>query len=196
MAIAGKSGRSAAGEATLPEVHMPPPFSDHRTRTCSFAPGFVSDGVGPFDQASTISFVAPAPLGAPLAMSTVGNEPSRAPATPSFVRSPDSGSRSPVMVKCVTTCAGRSNVLPPLNERTMKIASVLVFGSPPSQNTYNVPLLSVLTAQSWRPPSVPLFTDGDSCLLRQVSPPSDELLTTIGSGKPPFSWLRKAASQT
>src|ERR671934_334299 len=72
IAIAGKSGRSLPGEATPPEVHVRPWFSDHMTRTCSFGPGCVSDGVGPFDHASTISSVAPAPVGAPFAMSTVG----------------------------------------------------------------------------------------------------------------------------
>src|SRR5207248_131000 len=59
MATAGKSGRSTAGEAIPPEVQVPPPLSDDRTFTCSFAPGLLSDGVGPFAHASTISFVAP-----------------------------------------------------------------------------------------------------------------------------------------
>src|SRR5919199_6301274 len=78
-ATAGKSGRSLAGEAMPPELHERPWFRDQSTRTCSFGPGCVSDGVGPFDHASRISSVAPAPVGAPLATSTVGNEPSRAP---------------------------------------------------------------------------------------------------------------------
>src|ERR671936_1927526 len=76
IAIAGKSGRSLAGEATPADVQERPWFSDHMTRACSFGPGCVSDGVGPFDHASTISSVAPAPVGAPFAMSTVGKEPS------------------------------------------------------------------------------------------------------------------------
>src|SRR5256714_13771545 len=58
IAIAGKSGRSLAGEATPPELHERPWFVDHKTRTCSFGPGLVSDGVGPFDHARTISSVA------------------------------------------------------------------------------------------------------------------------------------------
>src|SRR5919204_2067531 len=53
IAIAGKSGRSIGGEATPADVQLWPWFSDHITRTCSFGPGLVSDGVGPFDQAST-----------------------------------------------------------------------------------------------------------------------------------------------
>src|SRR5919206_2036938 len=38
IATAGKSGRSLAGEATAPGVHVRPPFRDHSTRTCSFGP--------------------------------------------------------------------------------------------------------------------------------------------------------------
>src|SRR5438477_12428342 len=63
IAIAGKSGRSLAGEATPDEVHVPPPLVDVMTLACSFGPGCVSEGVGPFDQASTISSVASAPVG-------------------------------------------------------------------------------------------------------------------------------------
>src|SRR5207249_10161641 len=114
--MGGRPGRLLGGDATQPEFRLCPPFVGHSPRTCSFGPGFVSDGVGPSAQPSTISSVASAPVGAPLAMSTVGNEPSRAPVTPSNVRSPDSGSRSPVVSKCVTTVAGRTNVLPPSND--------------------------------------------------------------------------------
>src|SRR2546423_5981401 len=58
IAIAGKSGLSVAGEATPPDVQFSPPFRDVSTRTCSLSPGFVSEGVGPFDHASTIWSVA------------------------------------------------------------------------------------------------------------------------------------------
>src|SRR5919109_2598324 len=54
IAIAGKSGRSLAGDATPDVVHESPPVVDVITCTCSFGPGCVSDGVGPFDHASTI----------------------------------------------------------------------------------------------------------------------------------------------
>ena len=53
----------------------------------------------------------------------------------------------------------------------------------------------MLTAQSWRPLIVELFTACETWRVIQVSPPSDDELTTIGSGSPPFSWLRKAALQ-
>ena len=77
-----------------------------------------------------------------------------------------------------------------------KIAGVLVCWSIPFQKTYSVPWLSVLTAQSWRPPIWPLLTACESCVVLQWSPPSEDALSTIGSGKPPRSWLRKAALQT
>src|SRR3954447_444144 len=106
IAIAGKSGRSLAGEATPPEVQLLPRVLEYRTRACSF--GWpTSVGVGPSVHASTISSVASAPVGAPLAMSRVGNEPSRAPATPSLVK-PPTGSEIPDVTKCVTIRAGRS----------------------------------------------------------------------------------------
>src|SRR5262249_32415788 len=109
IAIAAKSGRSLGGDASGPGVHVLPWSVDHRTRARSFGPGRASDGVGPFDHASTISSVAPAPVGAPFAMSTVGNVPSRAPATPSNVRSPETGSRIPVWSTYVTICADPGN---------------------------------------------------------------------------------------
>src|SRR5262249_58557740 len=134
IAIAGKSGRSSPGDATPDDVHEAPPLVEVITITCSLGPALVSDGVGPFDQASTISFVASDPAGAPFAMSTVGNDPSRAPACPSNVESPVK-SGIPVETMCVTICAGRTNDRPPSNERAMKIAGVFVCGSPPSQKT-------------------------------------------------------------
>jgi len=134
IAIAGKSGRSPGGEATIGPLHVLPPSVDVKTWTFSFGPGLVLVGVGPSVHASTISSVAPAPVGAPLAMSTVGNEPSRAPACPSKVRSPIA-SGIPAETMCVTTLAGRVKSLPPSEETVMKIASVLVFGSTPSQKT-------------------------------------------------------------
>src|SRR5919204_3035573 len=100
IAIAGKSGRSLAGEATPADVQLTPLLRDHITLTCSFGPGCVSVGVGPFDQARTIWSVAPAPVGAPFAMSTVGNEPSRAPDSPSNDSSPIE-STIPVWSMCV-----------------------------------------------------------------------------------------------
>src|SRR5512132_94734 len=67
MAMAGKSGRSPASEPTTALLHDKP-SSEYLISACSFGPGFWSDGVGPLGHASTISSVAPAPVGAPLAM--------------------------------------------------------------------------------------------------------------------------------
>ena len=135
IAIAGKSGRSVAGEAMPPECHKPPPFFDQSTCTRSFGPGCRSDGVGPCGHASRISLLAVVPNGAPFAIEIVGNEPPRAPAAPSKERPPCSGSGRPVVTIGVTTFGGRWNVLPPSDERVMKIASEPDFESKPSQNT-------------------------------------------------------------
>src|SRR5213596_1797935 len=95
IAIAGKSGRSAAGDATIGPLYEAPRFVDHSTSACSLAIDEPTVGVGPSHQVTTTSSVASAPLGAPLAMSRLGNEPSRAPARPSNVASPEIGSTSP-----------------------------------------------------------------------------------------------------
>src|SRR3954465_10934144 len=135
IAIAGKSGRSVAGDARSPGVHDVPPFFDHSRCTRSFGPGCVSEGVGPCGHASRISSVAFVPNGAPFAIEMVGNDPPRAPAAPSKERPPCSGSGGPVVTIGVTTVAGRWNVLPPSDDRAMKIASEPDFESKPSQNT-------------------------------------------------------------
>jgi hypothetical protein len=109
-------------------------FPSH-TGAVSFGPGLTSDGVGPFAYVSRIQFGAPAPLGAPFATEMLGVTPSRAPPMPSIVLEPEFGSNSPVGVTRVTTRAGRSNVLPPSNERITKIASCRVRVSVPSQTT-------------------------------------------------------------
>src|SRR4051812_2338002 len=116
MAMAGKSGRSLAGEATMGPWYEAPRFVDHSTIACSLGPGADVEGVGPSHHVTTTSSVAPPPVGAPLAMSRVGNEPSRAPATPSKVKSPETGSGSPHWSKCATA-RGFSKVLAPSNER-------------------------------------------------------------------------------
>jgi hypothetical protein len=117
IATAGKSGRSVDGEPSPPESQLLPPVREYSRCTRSFG-WLVLVGVGPSVQASTISSVAPVPNGAPLAMSTVGKEPSRAPATPSLVK-PPTGSKMPDETKCVTIRAGRSKWMPPSNERIM-----------------------------------------------------------------------------
>ena len=62
-----------------------------------------------------IRFVAPAPVGAPLAMSTdgEGERSLRAPPTPSSTQRPIDGSKRLQVSKAVNTAAGRVKVRPP-----------------------------------------------------------------------------------
>src|SRR6266536_1807575 len=59
---------------------------------------------------------------------------------------------------------GRSKVAPPSKERAMKM--VFWKWSPPCQNTYSPPLLSVRSQQSWRPLPVMLVAAGASYVVR------------------------------
>src|SRR3954468_9095543 len=71
---------------------------------------------GPLTYVITIRFVASAPVGAPLAMSTLGAgaRSLRAPATPSMTGRPCTGSRAPGCVTGPATGVGRDQLAPPL----------------------------------------------------------------------------------
>src|SRR5688572_17277222 len=88
IAIAGKSGRSEASAALTGADQVAPRLDETCTNACSFGPGLVLDGVGPSHHVTTIRSVAPAPVGAALAMSMLGKLLVRAPATPSNVKRP------------------------------------------------------------------------------------------------------------
>src|SRR4051812_24560201 len=76
---------------------------------------------GPLTYVITIRFVASAPVGAPLAMSTLGAgaRSLRAPATPSMTGRPCTGSNAPGWFTGPATGVGRLQLLPPLVERDM-----------------------------------------------------------------------------
>src|SRR3954466_4601174 len=88
-ATAGKSGLSPAAAALTGALQCTPLSSDHWTRARSFEPPLWSVGVGPLHHVMTIRFRAPAPVGAPLPMSTLGKLSVRAPATPAKLSRPD-----------------------------------------------------------------------------------------------------------
>src|SRR4051795_4197995 len=75
----------------------------------------------PLTYVMTIRFVASAPVGAPLAMSTLGAgaRSLRAPATPSMTGRPCTGSKAPGWVTGPATGCGLDHVEPPLVERDM-----------------------------------------------------------------------------
>ena len=125
-----------------------------------------------------------------MAMSAVGNVPSRFPATPSNTVSPLTGSVSPAGVNREIS-SGRVNVWPSSNDLACRTAGCLF--TLPSQNTYTTPLLLVRIQQSCRPPVWLLLVAALSWRCVHVVPPSVDRARMIGSGRPCFSWLRNAA---
>src|SRR6266513_2513370 len=98
----------------------------------------------------TIRLVASDPVGAPFAMSTLGAgaRSLRAPATPSIVGRPRTGSKSPGWVTGPATGRGLSQLLPPSNERDISSNDWCPSDETvPTPKTYAVPLLSVRTVQ-------------------------------------------------
>src|SRR4051812_13233348 len=137
-----KSGRSPLSSTGTGLVQLVPPFAESCTRACSWL-----SPAEPSDQPSAILSVAPAPVGAPLAISRLGNELVRAPAMPSneIERTPSNAPTS------VTLAIVRPFVkeVPPLPE----VASLNTdcFWWESSQTAETVPLLSVRIEQPCRP---------------------------------------------
>src|SRR5918912_2655180 len=82
-------GRSPGSDAVTGPCHVAPPSSDHVSCVV-----FALTSLSESDHASTISFVAPAPVGAPFAISMLGaaERSVRAPANPSITQRPYTGS--------------------------------------------------------------------------------------------------------
>src|SRR6266542_4219843 len=94
--------------------------------------------------------VASAPVGAPLAMSTLGAgaRSLRAPAMPSIVGRPSTGSNTPGCVTGPATGTAFDHVDPPLNERDISSKALCPCDDTvPTPKTYAVPSLSVRTVQ-------------------------------------------------
>src|SRR5690348_8857062 len=147
----------------------------------------------------TMRSVAPAPVGAPFAMSTLGAgaRSLRAPATPS-ITAPTSGSNTPGWVTGPETGVAFDQLVPPSVDFDISSkASWPCDETVPTPNTYAVPSLVVRTVH----PSVgfrwPLFAAGVICCWVQVVPPSCETPTNSGAGAALglFSWPRNDAQQ-
>src|SRR5438309_7984482 len=89
--------------------HDAPPSADSLKYTCGVS-------MLPLTYVMTIRLVASAPVGAPLAMSTLGAgaRSLRAPATPSMTGRPRTGSKTPGWVTGPATGVGLDHVPPPL----------------------------------------------------------------------------------
>src|SRR3954462_186227 len=155
---------------------------------------------GPLTYVITIRFVASAPVGAPLAMSTLGAgaRSLRAPATPSITGLPCTGSKTPGWSTGPATARGRLHFEPPSSEVDMNSNGCLPPDTfVPTPKTYARPWLSVRIVQ----PSIGLrwlllaAEEIGRCL--QVLPPSCDTATCSGAGTAlPFSWPLNAAQQT
>src|SRR5690242_17862745 len=148
----------------------------------------------------TIRLVASAPVGAPLAMSTLGAgaRSLRAPAMPSIVGRPRTGSNAPGWFTGPATATGADHEPPPLVDAD--ISSKLwceADETVPMPNTYAVPSLEVRTVQPSSGLRWPLFAAAPTGWTLHVSPPSLETPTCIWAGAAlPFSMPTKLAQQT
>src|SRR4051794_32154537 len=127
------NGRSPASDAVSGALHVDPPSSDQLSCVV-FALMFPSLSA----HASTISFVAPIPVGAPFAMSTLGaaERSVLAPAKPSMTHRPYTGSVSKHgSVICRRTCIFVHD-LPPSNDLNSTWNPCV--GSPTSVGFWNI----------------------------------------------------------
>src|SRR6266516_3001005 len=153
----------------------------------------------PSAHASTISFVASAPVGDPFAMLTLGEAARsfRAPAIPSSTQRPMTGS----MWKHGSTTSSNGvafvQLLPPsvdVNMTCWLCVGSENGGANRSPKMYAVPVESVRTVQPEMPKPLALLLFGSvpagaSCFESQVDPPSPESRTVNGTGAFAFWWL-------
>src|SRR3954454_22734321 len=146
---------------------------------------------GPLTYVMTIRSVASAPVGAPLAMSTLGAgaRSLRAPATPSITGRPCTGSIAPGWFTGPATGCGFDQRAPPSVDCDMNSNGCFPPGTDvPTPNTYAVPRLSVRMVQPSSGLRWELFAAAVIWRARHVSPPSCETATTSGAGAAlPFS---------
>src|SRR5919198_3524862 len=181
-------GRSPGNDTGVGPCQDLAPSADQATRVCSWLRPALASA-----QASTIMLVASAPVGAPLAMSTLGAAARsvRAPVNPSITHRPDSGSMKKQGSVIRNSVRGLVQWTPPSNDCSSTWAPWV--GSPVSAgfwnisaNTYTTPWLSVRTVHPDSPNSVgprPPVPAGVTCLVRQLLPPSGEVAIISGAGE-------------
>src|SRR6266545_4573496 len=176
-------------------VQSVPPLVEVENITCSWL-----RPSRPSAHESTIWLVASTPVGAPLAMSTLGDGPrsSRAPAMPSSTHRPMDGSKALHRSVAGNRRCALVQWRPPSNDLAMMWKPVP--GNPKANwyaNTYATPLLSVRIVQPDRPKPwgvTGLLVAGVIWCVVQLSPPSVDVATTSGCDL--NVGLRKAAEQT
>src|SRR6516165_1050925 len=174
MAGAVKSARSPGADTVCGADQVWPLSVENDSRDTSLFRPF-----RPSLHASTISLVASVPVGAPLAMSTLGIaiRSFLAPAGPSLLQRPATGSKKKQEAFICMKSTGRSQVVPPLDDVTRVCAPSFDVLEKCVKNAYTFPWLSVRTVHPSRvlaalggatecvfhvrPPSVDTATDGN-----------------------------------
>jgi hypothetical protein len=123
--------------------------------------------------------VAPAPVGAPLAMSMLGMaiRSVRAPAGPSMLQRPATGSTKKQASFIGMKSTGRPQVAPPVADVTIVCAPVFDVSEKCVKNAYTRPWLSVRTVHPCRKPWVGAVVGGATWRAVYVRPPSVETAT-------------------
>src|SRR6266568_9369791 len=186
MAGAEYSARSPGRDTAAGADQVWPPSVEKDSRATSWFWPF-----RPSLHASTISFVAPAPVGAPLAMSTLGMaiRSVRAPAGPSMLHRPATGSTKKQASFICMKSTGRPQVAPPVVDVTMVCAPVLEVSEKCVKNACTTPWLSVRTVHPCRKPWGAAVVGGATWCGFQVRPPSADTATD-GNRAKLLPWLR------
>src|SRR5262249_39431425 len=147
MAGAEYSARSPGADTVCGADQVWPRSVENDSRDTSWFRPF-----RPSLHASTIPSVAPAPVGAPLAMSTLGIaiRSFRAPAGPSLLHRPATGSKKKQEAFICMKSTGRPQVVPPLDDVTRVCMPSFDVVEKCVKNAYTFPWLSVRTVHPSR----------------------------------------------
>src|SRR5262245_18425609 len=177
MAGAVKSARSPGADTVCGADQVWPRSVEYDSRDTSWFRPF-----RPSLHAATNSLVASVPVGAPLAMSTLGIaiRSIRAPAGPSLLHRPATGSKKKQEAFICMKSTGRPHVVPPLDDVTRLCAPSFEVLDKCVKNAYTFPWLSVRTVH---PSRVLAALGGATWCALLVWPPSVDTATDGNSGK-------------
>src|SRR5262249_46520677 len=177
MAGAVKSARSPGADTVCGADQVWPRSVEYDSRDTSWFRPF-----RPSLHASTISLVASVPVGAPLAMSTLGIaiRSFRAPAGPSLLHRPATGAKEKQEAVICMKTTGRPPGVPPLGAGRRGFAPPFGVLEKSVKNAYTFPWLSVRTVH---PSRVLAALGGATWCAFHVWPPSVDTATDGNSGK-------------
>src|SRR6266480_3620646 len=184
MPGAENSARSPGADTVAGADQLwPPSVENDSSATSWFRPS------RPSLHTSTISFVAPAPAGAPLAMSTLGMaiKSFRAPAGPSLLQRPATGSKKKQEAFICMKSTGRPQLSPPVVDLIIVCVPLFEVLEKCVKNVYTFPWLSVRTVHPWW--TALTVVGGATWCAFQVRPPSVDT-ATIGNWAKLWPWLK------